>query len=93
MGQGRDEMKALTMKDDGVNAVDLGVVGPWQYALSFVGPVTAAEVWRRAAGDVGTYGGWRWEMPSTLPGRYPAMYGDLGARIEAAIAARRMAAA
>jgi hypothetical protein len=64
-----EAMTRLTMKDDGVNAIDLGVIGPWQYAVDFMG-TTAANVWRRTAAEAGTYGGWRFECGSHVPGQY-----------------------
>jgi hypothetical protein len=58
---------ALTLNQDGVEAVDLGVVGECQYALG------SASVWRRKACEVGTYGGWRWECDRTHPARHASV--------------------
>ena len=84
-------MAPLTMKDDGVNAVDLGIVGSFQYAVDFMGTATAASVWRRAAAERGTYGGWRYECSSAHPCRYPGAhpgFAELSQRIGQAITVR-----
>jgi hypothetical protein len=77
-------MQTLTQHEDGVGGVDLGVIGAWQYALvvwSFSGQ--PSEVMRRAASEVGTYGGWRYHCQATSPARYPDIdaYAELAARI------------
>jgi hypothetical protein len=71
---------------DGLSGADLGVVGECQYALSFVGRL-AADVWRRPASQVGTYGGWRWECASSHPARFPGvpLMVELAGRIESAM--------
>ena len=67
-------MTTLSMLRDGINAIDLGVVGECQYAVSVL-PVgdsgILADIFRRNASYVGTYGGWRWECGSRHPEQYP----------------------
>lgn len=92
-------MNNLTMLKDGVNATDLGIIGSWQYALSFLGGA-AAGVYRRRADEAGSYGGWRFECSSGHPQKYAAKnvatwqggrtLAELAERIEAAIDSRRM---
>ncbi len=77
----------LDYHKDGVKAVDLGVIGETQYALDFLGGM-AANVWRRSADSVGTYGGWRFECSSAHPIRFRATWPymeQLATAIEAAI--------
>jgi hypothetical protein len=62
-------MKALTMLADGVEGMDCGVYGAWQYAVR-----TDAQVLRRRAGDEGTYGGWRWECSIEHARHNPTLY-------------------
>lgn len=59
--------RVLDYYRDGINAINLGVIGECQYALAYVGKLKS-DVFRRKASEVGTYGGWRWECSSTHPG-------------------------
>ena len=70
-------MKRLDMTRDGVEAIDLGVIGEWQYALG----TTRPDVWRRKASEVGTYGGWRWECLSLHAVQFAAVNPELAARV------------
>ena len=98
-------MTQLDYYKDGINAVDLGVIGECQYALDFMGQM-AANVWRRKASEVGTYGGWRWECGSSHPSNvmrgnvgseslfaqdHYTLFGTLADRIERAITEHRAA--
>jgi hypothetical protein len=60
------------MLRDGLNAIDLGILGDAQYAVNIVGPHTFADIWQRPAAHVGTYGGWRWECSSKHPETFAA---------------------
>jgi hypothetical protein len=57
-------MTALRQHVDGIEGIDLGVIGESQYALA------SGEVYRRKASEVGTYGGWRWECSADHPRQY-----------------------
>ena len=56
-------------------AVSLGVIGAWEFAYA------NANIWRRAASDLGSYGGWRWECTLTHAQAYPTLYTRVTARI------------
>lgn len=84
----------LTMLRDGVNAIDLGVIGNWQYAVdimdrwpggSKLATPMLGSLWRRKASEQGTYGGWRWESTAGQPGQYPRVgdNAEIAKRIEA----------
>ena len=72
---------------DGLNGHDLGVIGDFQYALTYHN-LRPAEVYRRPAGMRGTYGGWRWECGAGFPVQYatilPETFGVLAERIQGA---------
>lgn len=74
----------LEMMRDGLDGIDLGVIGLFQYAL--VRLTHRAEVYRRRASEVGTYGGWRWECNADHPARCFAseFTSELAARIREA---------
>jgi len=63
-------MDTLTQYVDGIDAVNLGIIGSRQYALIYAGTARAA-IYQRQASEAGTYGGWRWECDSRHPERYP----------------------
>ena len=54
----------LTIFSDGIAGRDLGIIGECQYALADDG-----QVYRRRAGEAGSYGGWRWECSGAHPAR------------------------
>lgn len=72
--KGTRAARSLDHLRDGINGIDLGVVGLFQFALAKDG------VYRRRASEVGTYGGWRWECGAAHPARFP----DLPERVELA---------
>lgn len=80
----------LSMSRDGIAGRDLGIVGAWQYAITFpsnqAGYVYTGEIFRRRADEAGRYGGWRWECSAAHPGRLPndAHLAELASRVEIA---------
>ncbi len=71
----------LDYSKDGIAAIDLGVIGESQFALSVIGR-TKADVWRRKASEVGTYGGWRWECGSHHAVQYAAINPELAEAVK-----------
>lgn len=63
----------LTMLKDGMDGIDLGVVGSFQYALRSYETTPGfgdREIVRRAAVYVGQYGGWRFESTAAHVQQY-----------------------